>query len=644
MVGTTGIAARAVPGTGPEGGLASRGRFVYALWYMGLRPFPPCVTPKEQVGLWYDWMYNTLQNSYLSRAGSVPALVLALGLAIACDSDEGPQIPPTPTVSGVSATTVAPGDTVRVTGRDFLAETGRNRVRFNNPYGQAVPFAGNTTRLDVVVPHNAITGPVSVYVEENPTPGIGPEVAVPRGVGDVYVIGSGSFELPVPSPTTRYLIVPHATDATQPYTRIFPYSLSASDAPAGTPVARATGGVTPGPAEAFEAHLREDWARNLPHVPGAKAYADGAARTVAQATRQFYVLDDPEASTIDPSAYTRVTAQKRYEGQWCIIYTDVDTLATGNLTWADIRNLGQSFDATYHPTNRQYFGVESDIDGNGKVIAVISPVINRMTPSGSEFFYGGFFNLVDLFRAGQGVPAGVTNQAEVVYMLASDPSGVWGVSQSRSFIAQENLKTFAHEFEHLISFSQRKFYFGGAYQTTWLEEGMAHMAEDLCGINTSNVVRANSFLADPSAVSLEHAKAPLQQRGAVYLFLRWLADRFGEEILEDIVKSRCSGRGCISGITGEDFYQTVADWLAALYLSGRGINTSAKYNYTSINLSDFDPLPVSPRDADGNPVSGSVVRSSGEYYLFRNLTTSVNLFSLTPVQPGRLRVVIVQTQ
>ena len=88
----------------------------------------------------------------------------------------------------------------------------------------------------------------------------------------------------------------------------------------------------------------------------------------------------------------------------------------------------------------------------------------------------------------------------------------------------------------------------------------------------------------------------------------------------------------------------MGDWLATLYLSGRGINTSQKYNYASIDLNDFTAIPVSTRDADGAAIAGRVVRSGGDYYLFRNLTTSANLFTLSPVQPGRLRVVIVQTQ
>jgi len=583
---------------------------------------------------------NKLNN--IPRIAASLALAFLVALSAGCDDSSGPEIPPTPTGIKVSATTVAPGDTVRVTGTDFLAETDKNTVRFNNAFGEAVPYSGTTTRLDVVVPQNALTGPISVFVEENPTPGIGPSVTVPRGVGDVYVIQAGSFELPVPLPTSRYLVVPHATSGN--YTARLPYTLTGSDAPPeATPPGVVSAAEEPGIRYRFEAHLREDWARNLRHVPGAKMRPDQPAPAAAQQTRQFYVFDDPDASTVDARNYTRVTAELRYDSQWCSIYTDLDTLASGNLAWAQIKNFGETFDNTIRPTNTRFFGVESDVDGNGKVIILVSPVVNRMTLRIERSFIGGFFNQVDLFRPNQGVPAGTTNFSEIFYVLAADPGGFWSHEHSTAFVAQENIKTIAHEYEHLISFSQRKFNFGSVYQDTWLEEGMAHMAEDLNAINSSNVKRANIFLADPGEVSLENARPGVGPRGASYLFLRWLADRFGEEILEDIVKSKCTGRSCIGSVTGEDFYQTVADWLATLYLSGRGI-ASSKYNYRSIDLDDFMSLPVSIRDADGNAAAGTVVRSGGDHYLFRNLTTSTNLFTLSPIQPGRLRVVIVQTQ
>jgi len=165
-----------------------------------------------------------------------------------------------------------------------------------------------------------------------------------------------------------------------------------------------------------------------------------------------------------------------------------DTLSGGNLSQADFNAFGDRYDNGIHLTNTTYFGTESDVDDNDRVFILVSPVVNRLTPAGSTSFIGGFFLPIDLYSPGGVIPAGTTNETEIFYVLAADPNGHWGNKFSTAFVAQENVKTIAHEYQHLISISFRLLTYGIAYlQGTWLEEGMSHMAEDLNGINGSNV-------------------------------------------------------------------------------------------------------------------------------------------------------------
>jgi hypothetical protein len=586
-------------------------------------------------------------------------LLAASVLIVACSDDEPAGPPPVPKVNSISSTSVVPGDTVTIRGADFATPAGDNKVYFNNPIEYAQPYSGSDKSLTVVVQDNAATGAVRVTVPDQPTAGVGPKVVVDRGVGDVWGFGGRGagypLELPFPAGNTEYLLIPHSATAGVSYVLDNNYTVNGEEGQTAEAAARAADVVTG--RERFDRRFREDIERLKANATGTERFGarprpEGSPQAPAQ-TRQFYVLNtaDPAQSTLNPSNYVRVTAMLRYDGDRCLIYNDVDTLATGNLTQADYNSFGWQFDNQIFPTDSLYFGNSSDIDGNGKVIILISGIINGLPETDPDwikyrnYFIGGFFSPIDLFAPGQyGVPAGTTNQAEIFYVLAAD-NGEYldGFTFDRAFVAQENPKTLAHEFEHLISFSYRLDRYGlTSTQQTWLEEGMAHMAEDLNGINSSNESRGGDYLGDPGAISLEDDRAPLGQRGAAYLFLRYLGDRFGEGIYRRILQNRCIGRPCIENITGENFYDTVGDFLATLYLSGRGITSDARYNFTSIDLADFDPLLVTSHASVDGQVSGTVRRASGDFHLFQSTGTNPGLFTFDALSRTGLRTVVVR--
>jgi hypothetical protein len=584
------------------------------------------------------------------------ALALSVLFAVACSEDDDPvePQPDPPSVTGVSATTVSPGDTILIDGDNFVSPPGQNQVRFTNSLGVSNAFAGSDTQLEVVVDQDATSGPITV-INANGSD-TGPDVTVTRGLGDFFVFGglgaSNVLSLPNPTATTRYLIIPHGTNASANFASDYGYSIASdntvanSAAPRG-PTRRAAA-THLGLREAFDA-FRWEQGRELFERLGPPARAAKPSEVPAQAGappyRSFYVLNTPSEPVSDPSNYDRIDADLRYTGAKCLVYADVDTLANPahNFDQIHFDQLGQAFDNSIEATNVSYFGSYSDVDGNGKVIILITPVVNRMTPPGSGGFIAGFFLSVDLYSPPQ-VPAGTTNQGEVFYLLATDPQATWGNPFPIDFTAEENIGTTAHEHEHMISASQRIFNQGGVGQETWFEEGMAHMAEDLNGLHDANIGRASIYLQDPAAISLEHATAPLSQRGGIYLFLRLMVDRYGEDILKDIVQSRCTGRTCIQNVTGRNFYDLVAEFLAALYLSGKGITTDARFNYTSIDLDDYGTVATFP-GLVGVESAGEVRRSSGDLYLYDGLPGIDTRFTFTELTPGvRLRHAVVRVQ
>jgi hypothetical protein len=595
------------------------------------------------------------------------AVVLAVSMVawVSCSKEDTPTAPPpVPKVNSVTPATVVPGDTVTIGGADFATPHDDNKVYFNNPLRAARPFAGSKSSLQVVVPEDAATGPVRVSVPEQPQAGVGPEVSVTRGVGDVWVFaGTGTsypLRLPFPGGNSEYLLVPHSANAAAPYTQVHEYTFASGEAPSPSPASapRSAGRPMMSVRERFDQRLRrytEGLLReaDASDLTGRDRIGRGARAPQAPAQfRQFNVLSNAMVTTVNPADYTQVTAELRYEGDFCLIYNDVDTLATGNFTQGDFDDMGTFFDTQGYPSDTLYFGRESDVDGNGKVIVLVSGIINGLAATDaawdSTYYIGGFFLPVDLFEAGTShVPEGTTNEAEIFYTLAADPSGQYlpPVSFPRTRTVEENKQTLVHEFQHLISFSYRIFNFGlNAGQQTWLEEGMAHMAEDLVGRNDGNVERANDYLADPDTVSLEDDRAPIEQRGGIYLFLRYLGDRFGEGIYKRILQSSCAGRSCIENITGENFYDTFADFMATLYLSGRGITSDPRYNFVSIDLGDFRSLKVGSGVVGGPPRSGDVFRTSGDFYLITNPGGSEGEFTFTQSSGMGLRSVVVRTR
>ncbi len=575
-------------------------------------------------------------------------------LALACSDDDGDPVEPLPdppSITTISSSILAPGDTLIIDGSNFTSPPETNQVRFSNPLGVSKPFAGSETHLEVIVDQDATSGPITVSHEGGSD--TGPAVTVNRGVGDFFVFGGlgadDVLSLPNPNGSTRYLVIPHGTSASAQYELDYGYGIQTAG---GVPVAssgptRQAAAQRLGIREAFDA-LRWEQARELAErigVPEKTRPQGPSTGAGAPPFDQFYVLKTPTPGTLDASDFDRIDADLRYNGTKCLVYADVDTLTNpaNNFDPIHFQQLGQAFDNSIEATNVSYFGGYSDVDGNGKVIILITPVVNRMTAPGSGGFIAGFFLSADLYTAGQ-VPPGTTNHAEIFYLLAADPQAQWGNTFPIGFTADENVSTTAHEHEHMISFSHRIFNQGGVGQVTWLEEGMAHMAEALNDKHDANQGRADIYLQNPAGISLEHATAPLSQRGGIYLFLQLMVDRYGTDILKDIVQSSCTGRACVESATGRNFYDLVAEFLAALYLTGRGITSDPRFNYTSINLDDYGSIVAANRSV-GDDVEGTVRRSSGAYYLYSG-TSGINTeFIFLEHSSGvRLRNAIVQVQ
>jgi hypothetical protein len=272
----------------------------------------------------------------------------------------------------------------------------------------------------------------------------------------------------------------------------------------------------------------------------------------------------------------------------------------------------------------------------------MSPVINDMPCSGCIIL--GFFNPTDLLPSL--VNPACTNAMEIFYTLVPDPS-LGGADWKERAIA--SIKgTLAHEFQHMILYNYRILVYGEGLianymEELWLNEGLSHIAEDLNGFYADNIGRADLFLEGPWNTKLTFQDDDnLENRGAVYLFLRLIGDRYGESVYRSLVQSYYSGIDNVERATGTGFLELFGNWSTALCLSGSGITTDPRFNYSSIDLlADFAPLNVAEITLPISSLGGSQ-KSFGPRFIRLNATSQISYDVGLGTSSGSLNAVIIR--
>ena len=136
----------------------------------------------------------------------------------------------------------------------------------------------------------------------------------------------------------------------------------------------------------------------------------------------------------------------------------IDTLSplggpTAGMSATTLDSLLQILDQKIYPIDINTFGAVSDIDSNGVVLALMSPVVNELvtrTDCEQNGFIAGFFFAGDLYPG----YAGLYNDGEVYYSVVPDPDSVVSCAHSIATVEELMGSTFAHELEHMINYTQ----------------------------------------------------------------------------------------------------------------------------------------------------------------------------------------------
>ncbi|MEP6492745.1 MAG: hypothetical protein ABJF01_08710 [bacterium] len=398
---------------------------------------------------------------------------------------------------------------------------------------------------------------------------------------------------------------------------------------------------TPIPDLAFESRLRQtERAQGTSRIAGARAWfharpprggrpasatteaaAAAAAAQAAPAIGDILKLNVNATDYCDNADYR--TGKIVAITNKAIIVADTANPA-GGFTDGEYQSIGVTFDTLVDPVDRGAFGAPSDIDNNGHVMIFFTRAVNEGTSSGSSSVRLGFFYNRDLLPkvSSPTVKCDGSNVAEIVYILVPDPNGVINTNvRTKDYVVTAANGTVSHEYQHLINASRRLYVngVGETFEERWLDEGLAHEAEELnfwraAGLSPranldaalftnpkataaystfmlNNFQRYKSYLARPetqSPVGFDQFDDDLPTRGAIWDFLRFAADRFPADqenaFWFKLVNSNTSGLANLTNALGVAPNSLMRDWAISAFMDDNAPNVDPRFQEPSWNL------------------------------------------------------------
>lgn len=360
------------------------------------------------------------------------------------------------------------------------------------------------------------------------------------------------------------------------------------------------------------------------------------------------------------SEFTTVLAVVRVIGSQGIWLEDAAN-PTGGLTVGDFQSLSDQLDAQILSTLTDYFGAPTDFDGNSHVVILTTKEVNR------ALNLLGFVSGADLLPS---TTCPASNEGEIFYGIAPDPTGTLGTVRTRDAIFAVGPELMSHEITHIIQFGRRlNFPNATAFPTSWEAEGQATFAEHAVGhVVTGQPMRGN--LGDAVAFSSwfdnlfvdlafyngfvsQFARTPnapeqcswlgrpaegnsgpcLNKDRAVYgttaSFLVWLSDQFGptfpggvQGIHRALIDNAFSGFETVESVIGQPIETLLAQWAAMLYVDDRVAGTAPRLTLPSWNMFQvsqrvFDTARLAPRERGFGTFTDPVSVRAGSTAYFR---------------------------
>jgi hypothetical protein len=559
------------------------------------------------------------------------ALVAATALAVNCGGSSGggggggtgPDTTPpaAPNLGLITVTSPLPGTTSQIVGSNGAVE-GASTVKVVNADatqrngGGSIEASidagggGNFTLSIAAQLGDQLTLTATDQAGNESVPSLTTAGPVPQpfngGVGTVELKtalgGTIAVDLPFPTGAERYTVI---AEPQNPGGGSFSIQLSGAK---GVSTRRLAGAARPESDPSPEARIRRlERAEVFPRLREVtpQMYERRGLKLAQAAERMFFVSNKLGGDINNPDDFDEINAVLRFQGDNVLIYVD-DRTPPADLTEAMIQEIGNRFDDSIFPTDVTAFGNVSDVDGDGRLIFLMSPTVNALNTQeivDQDAFIGGFFFGLDLLPAAL-FPT--SNEAEIFYAPIPDPDMDWSpaVFPINGFVDSVSA-TAAHEVEHMISANEHILVRLGQAEDVWLDEGLAHYAETINNFNLQNRLRSALFLEIPSDAILVGTNAPgddsLSRRGGAWLLVMYLVDRFGSGIVSDMVQTSFIGIPNVEQAANTSFPFLSHQFYTALVLDGQGITNDPNFNFSNLNIRNeyalaapgFDP-PLGP--------------------------------------------------
>jgi hypothetical protein len=456
-----------------------------------------------------------------------------------------------PAIDRIVPDAAVPGEAIMIEGRNFSPRPAHNVVRIGGRIASVtsstataihttVPgdLPGPTAQVDVTLTGvSSVATSLRILVLPVALPPVG-QVTFNTAPG-----GSGTIQLPFSTGQETYVLAFESTaESSVPFflnlNTTVPISLSRI--PAGVAVSEQNGDP--------EAEILK-WGYEL--LAGYGPMAPGRRRLALSVDRTFWVFNEPQLR------FEARAARLSYEGAGVAIYVD-NAVLEAEFPASEIQAMGQRFEQQVYQQIRNVYGTESDLDANGKVIILFTPLVNILaTPEGRTL---GFFVPGDL------AVHPFSNRGEVFYSIVPDPSGRFAIPTGTAIQMRDQIvATAAHEFVHMINANERIVTRGLPPQNIWLEEGLAHFGEFVVGlpfVASSNIL---AFLLEGTSQVSLFRQADFFNRGASALFVVRLDEVFGRGIIRALVTAPGTGVASIQSATGQSFGGIFHGWVLALY-------------------------------------------------------------------------------
>ncbi len=310
-------------------------------------------------------------------------------------------------------------------------------------------------------------------------------------------------------------------------------------------------------------------ARSLPAEtpPSGSGPAVGAERSVDVSTK---------------TGKETITVKALAVGEKAVVWADTTAAHPALIDPAVVQEFLTDFEKTILPRARSIFGVESDLDNDGHIALIFSPLVYDTAVA--------FFTSCDL-NPGFGCPAG--NQGEYLYL--TPPNAIPPPYNTPNAIKE----ILAHELSHMIHYNRKvlKNGIGGSNESAYMHEGIGAIAQDVLGYQSGNLYVTKAGLDEIDDYSLADTVADGVQydlsrdgalRGGSYLFVRWFYDRAGGDVAKP--------DGSIENLGGPSLLRTVLDApepISAVLPSEAGTSLEA------LAMDFWTTLAMSNREDDG---------------------------------------------